>query len=114
MSVFKMFGETKRADIQALFQKETEDRQKKLEQEALKKYEEEKKLEESKKADEDKSKPPAKGGAKAPPPKKGKEPEKPLIDVPKLEVPKIQELETQMGNKYLIERSIEEIAFKLS
>ena len=43
MTVFKMQDESKRAEIQALFQKETEERQKKLEEEALKKLEEEKK-----------------------------------------------------------------------
>jgi hypothetical protein len=42
--------------------------------------------------------------------KKGKEPEKPLVDVPKLEIPKIVEYESQMGNKYLIQRKLEEIA----
>ena len=45
-----------------------------------------------KKAEEDKNKPAGKTApAKAPPPAKkgGKEPEKPLVDVPKLEVPKI-------------------------
>ena len=43
MNVFKMFDESKRNEIQALFQKETEERQRKLEEEALKKLEEEKK-----------------------------------------------------------------------
>lgn len=67
MSTFKLYDESKRDQIQALFQKETEDRQRKLEEEALKKYEEEKKAEEAKKAEEEKSKP---AGAKkqAPPP----------------------------------------------
>ena len=78
----------------------------------MKKYEEEKKLEELKKAEEEKGKPAAK--AKAPPPaKKGKEPEKPLLDVPKLEVPKILEFQSKMGNKYLVERSLEEITIKI-
>ncbi len=82
MAVFKMQEESKRAEIQAQFQKETEDRQKKLEEEALKKYEEEKKQEESKKADDDKSKPSAAKGKAPPPQKKGKEPEKPQLNVP--------------------------------
>lgn len=44
-----------------------------------------------KKAEEDKNKPAGKAPAKpaAAPQKKGKEPEKPPIDVPKLEVPKV-------------------------
>jgi hypothetical protein len=67
VSTFKMFEEGKRAEIHTLFTKETEMRQKKLEEEALKKYEEEKRAEELKKAEEDKGKPPAKGGAKPPP-----------------------------------------------
>jgi hypothetical protein len=48
----------------------------------LKKYEEEKKFEEAKKVEEDKNKPVAKGKAPAPVAKKGKEPEKPPINVP--------------------------------
>jgi hypothetical protein len=66
VSVFKMFDEGKRAEIHHLFTKETEARQRKLEEEALKKLEEEKKNEEAKKAEEDKNKPPVKGGAKPP------------------------------------------------
>lgn len=85
LSVFKMQNESKRAEIEALFKKETEERQRKLEEEALKKLEEEKKAEELKKAEEEKSKPAAAKG-KAPPPqaKKGKEPEKPVLNVPQL------------------------------
>jgi hypothetical protein len=48
MSQFRMLEESKRDEILALFTKETEERQKKLEEEALKKYEEEKRLEEAK------------------------------------------------------------------
>lgn len=90
LSVFKMFDESKRPEIEALLKKETEERQKKLEEEALKKLEEEKKAEEQKKAEEDKNKPVAAKG-KAPPPqaKKGKEPEKPVLNVPQLQVPAI-------------------------
>ena len=68
MSNFKMYDESKREEIQALFTKETENKQKKLEEEALKKYEEEKKLEEAKKIEEEKKNPlpPGKGGAKPP------------------------------------------------
>ena len=54
--VFKMQEEAKRAEIVALFTKETEERQKKLEEEALRKYEEDKKAEELKKAEEEKEK----------------------------------------------------------
>ena len=51
-----MQEEAKRAEIVALFTKETEERQKKLEEEALRKYEEDKKAEELKKAEEEKEK----------------------------------------------------------
>ena len=114
MGTFKMHDETQRQYIQELLLKETEERQRKLEEVALKKYEEEKKLEEFKKAEEDKNKPTAQKG-KAPPPqaKKGKEPEKPVVDVPKLAVPSIEHFESGMGNRYLIERSLDEIATKL-
>ena len=40
MISFKMFEESKRDEIQALFVKEVEEKQKKLEEEALKKFEE--------------------------------------------------------------------------
>lgn len=114
LAVFKMYDESKRSEIEALFKKETEERQRKLEEEALKKLEEEKKAEELKKAEEDKNKPAAAKG-KAPPPqaKKGKEPEKPILNVPQLQVPAIQEYTSSNGNKYLIERSMDEITTKL-
>lgn len=66
---FKLFDESRREQIQALFEKETAQRQAKLEKEALEKFEKEKKAEEAKAAEEAKKAPPAKG--KAPPPKKG-------------------------------------------
>jgi len=118
MTSFKMFEEGKREEIQALFTKETEEKQKKLEEEALRKYEEDKKNEELKRIEEEKKNPAGAAKGKAPPapakkpPGKG-EPEKPLVDVPKLEVPKIQEWTTQTNNKYLVERSMDEIAQKL-
>jgi hypothetical protein len=94
MSQFRMLDESKRDEIHALFTKETEERQKKLEEEALKKYEEEKRLEEAKRIEEEKKNPAAAAKGKAPPaPAKkpaGKgEVEKPVVDVPKLEIPKI-------------------------
>ena len=71
--IFKMQDEIKRAEIQALFQKETEVRQKIAEEAAQKKLEEDKKMEENKKAEEDKEniklgKQPQKAVVKAPPP----------------------------------------------
>jgi hypothetical protein len=99
MTTFKMFDESKRDEIQSLFVKETEEKQKKLEEEALKKYEEEKRIEELKRIEEEKKNPAGAAKGKAPPapakkpPGKG-EPEKPVVDVPKLEVPKIKEWTT--------------------
>jgi hypothetical protein len=52
--VYKMQEEAKRAELIALFTRETEERQRKLEEEALRKYEEEKKAEELKRAEEEK------------------------------------------------------------
>jgi hypothetical protein len=118
MVSFRMFDESKREEITALFTKETEEKQKKLEEEALKKYEEEKRLEEIKRIEEEKKNPAAAKG-KAPPPAAAKkppgkgEPEKPVVDVPKLEVPKIQEWTAPSGNKYLIERNLDEISKKI-
>jgi hypothetical protein len=82
----------------------------------LKKWEEEKKAEELKQAEDAKKNAADPKAKKAAPPAKGKggkDPDKPNIDVPKLEVPKIQEFTSIMGKKYLIERSIEDISAKL-
>ena len=111
---FKLYGEEKREEIKQLFEKETQQRQEKLEAEALAKYEEDKRLEELK-AKEDEEKNP-KGGKKAPakaPPKKGKEPDKPELDVPQLEVPEIQETTSKNGYQYLVQRTTDEIANEL-
>jgi hypothetical protein len=111
---FKLFNEDKREEIKQLFENETAKRQQKLEDEAMKKYEEEKKKEEQKLKEDDEKNP--KGGKKAPakaPPKKGKEPEKPDLGVPQLEVPHIQEFVSINGYKYLVQRTTEEIAFEL-
>jgi hypothetical protein len=52
MGIYKMFNEDKRETIQALFQKETEDKQAELEKEAMKKWEDERKAEEAKQAEQ--------------------------------------------------------------
>lgn len=112
LGIFKRYPESQRERIQELFEQETQAAQDKLEAEALKKYEEEKKAEEAKAAEEAKKDPKAK--AKAPPAKKGaKADDKPQLDVPKLEVPEIQEYESKMGKKYLVERSLIEVADKV-
>mmetsp|Transcript_35126 Transcript_35126/g.26219 ORF Transcript_35126/g.26219 Transcript_35126/m.26219 type:complete len:126 (+) Transcript_35126:345-722(+) len=68
MGVFRLFDESHREQITQLFTRETEEKQRKLEEEALKKLEEEKKAEEAKRAEEEKNKPaPAKGKQAAPP-----------------------------------------------
>lgn len=112
---FKLLGEEKREEIKELFEKETAERQRKLEEEALRKYEEEKRLEELKAKEEEEKNP--KGGAKkAPPkaaPKKGKDADKPDLNVPQLQVPQIQEFKSKSGYKYLVKRSTEEIATEL-
>ena len=108
-SVFKMYPEDMRENIQALYEKETADKQAALEAEALKKYEQEKALEEQKQAQEA----PAKGAKKAAPPKGKKGPDVPELNVPQLQVPSILEFSSEMGNKYLIERSVQDIAHKI-
>lgn len=86
--------------------------QEKLEAEALKKFEEEKKADEAKQAEELKKDPKAK--PKAPPPKKGgKGDDKPQLDVPKLEVPPIDEFDSKMAKKFIVERTLPQIADKL-
>jgi len=115
LGAFKRFPEEQRERIIALFTKETEDAQAKLEAEALKKWEEEKKQDEARAADDAKKAAADPKAKKAPPPKKGagKDPDKPNLDVPKLEVPGVTDFESKMGRKYLYERKIEEIAEKL-
>lgn len=57
-----------------------------------------------------------KGAKKAPPkapPKKGKDADKPDLNVPQLEVPKIKEVTSSNGYKYLVKRTIDEIASEL-
>ena len=97
-----------------MFTQETADAQAKLEAEALKKWEDEKKAEEAKAADEAKKAAADPKAKKAAPAKgKGKDADKPNIDVPKLEVPELHDYESKMGFKYVIERSINDITKKL-
>ena len=114
LGVFKRFPEEQRERIHELFVQETQAAQEKLEAEALKKWEEEKKAEEAKAAEEAKKAAADAKGKKPPPAKaKGKDADKPNIDVPKLEVPEIKEFQSEMGKPFLIERSTEDIAEKL-
>lgn len=113
LGVFKRFPEDQRERIKELYTTETEDAQKKLEEEALKEWEEKKKAEEAKAA-EDAKKPADPKAKKAAPPKgKAGKDDKPNIDVPKLEIPVIAEYDTVLGKKFLIERSYKDIAQKL-
>ena len=92
-----------------LYVKETAKAQSKLEKEAQVKWEEEKKAEEAKAEAEAKAGGDAK--KKAPPPKKGaKDAGVFSYTGPKLEVPKIEEYESNMGQKFVVERSLEAIS----
>lgn len=115
LAIFKRFPKEEQERIQALFEKETHEAQEKLEAEALKKWEEEKKQDEAKAEAEAKKAAADPKAKKAPPPKGkgGKESDKPNLDVPKLEVPKIVEYTSKMGQKYIFERSMDEITVKL-
>ena len=116
LSNFKIFKEEKRAEIEALLKDETEKKQAKLEAKALRKLEAEAKAEEAKRlAEEAKTgkpaskapaKPPAKGGAK------GKD-DKPVLDVPQLDVPKPIPFCSEMGNKYIQERPLFEVVERM-
>jgi len=80
----------------------------------LKKWEENKAAEEAKVAEDAKKAAADPKAKKAPAAKaKGKDADKPNIDVPKLEVPQINDYESKMGLKYVIERSIDDITKKL-
>ena len=114
LGVFKRFPEAQRERIEALFTEETADAQAKLEAEALKKWEDEKKAEEAKAAEDLKKAAADPKAKKAAPAKgKGKDADKPNLDVPKLEVPAIADYESKMQLKYVVERSVDDIATKL-
>ena len=112
---YQIFKEERREEIQEKLRLETENKQAKLQAEALAKHEAEQAAEEAKRtAEEAKTgKPAAKG--KAPPVKKagGKDPGMPDLDVAQLEVPTVTEFESEMGNKYIRERPLDEIIQKL-
>jgi hypothetical protein len=113
VSNYKIFREERKKEIEELLRLETEKKQAKLEKQALKKLEMEQKAEEVKRiAEEAKTGKPA---GKAPPKPaakpgaKGGKDEKPLVDVPQLEVPKVTTFQSEMGNKYVRERTLAEI-----
>ena len=107
---FQIYKESRREEIQEKLRVETETKQAKLQAEALAKYEAEQAAEEAKRAAEE-----AKGGKapakKAPPPAKkgGKDPGQHDLEVEQLEVPTVTEFESEMGNKYIRERPLQEI-----
>ena len=107
LAVFKRFPEDNRERIIELYTKETEEAQARLEAQALKEYEEKKRQEEEQAAREAAADPKAK---KKEPPKKGAKDEKPDLNVEQLKVPEIVEWESLLGKKFLIERSVEDIA----
>lgn len=104
LSNFRIFTENRRAEIEAILKDETEKKQAKLEARALRKLDAEAKAEEAKRlAEEAKTgKPAGKAPAKAPakPGAKGKD-DKPVLDVPQLEVPKVTPFASEMGNSYI-------------
>lgn len=106
---FKMWPESQRADVVSIIRKEVEEKQAKLEIEALKEFEAKKAEEE--RLREEEAKKTGKAPAKAPAAKKapGKD-DKPQLDVPKVPMPEITDFESVMGNKYVREREFEEIA----
>lgn len=100
-----------------MLKEETAKKQEKLEAKALKKLEAEAKAEEAKRlAEEAKTgKPAGKAPAKAPPKPgaKGGKDDKPQLDVPQLEVPKVTPFASEMGNNYIRERPLEEIVERM-
>lgn len=115
LSNFKIYRIERKAEIEELLKQETERKQAKLEKAALKKLEQEQKAEEAKRAAEEAKgvKPTGKAPAKAQAKGKGGKDEKPVLDVPQLEVPKVIPYKSEMGNDYIKERPLEEIVTKL-
>jgi len=114
LSSFKIFRAERRAEIEEILKEETLKKQQKLEKAALKKIEAEQKAEEAKRASEEAKgiKPAGKAPAKAPPKGKGKD-DKPVLDVPQLQVPKVTLFKSEMGNDYIRERPLAEIVTRL-
>lgn len=88
-TIFKLYPESARDKIWALFEKETAERQAQAEIEARKQWEETKRLEELKAAEEEKANPAAAGSKKkaAPAPAKAGKKDEPPYQVPKIEIP---------------------------
>ena len=85
-----------------------------MQAEALAKYEAEQAAEEAKRVAEEAKTGKAPAKAKAPPAKKGgKDPGQPDLEVEQLEVPDVTEFQSEMGNKYIRERPLQEIIDKL-
>ncbi len=105
LSNFKIYRIERKAEIEELLKQETERKQAKLEKAALKKLEQEQKAEEAKRAAEEAKgvKPTGKAPAKAQAKGKGGKDEKPVLDVPQLEVPKVIPYKSEMGNDYIKE-----------
>jgi len=101
---FRMETEESRERIQERLTKETEIKQKQLEEEYIKKKEEEELKAQEQNPTAAKGKQPAKK------PVKGKKGEEPVLDVPRLEVPKTEEYKTPSGSVYLIDYGLEVIA----
>lgn len=111
---FQIYKESRREEIQEKLRVETEQKQAKLQADALAKYEAEQAAEEAKRAAEEAKTGKAPAKAKAPPAKKGgKDPGQPDLEVEQLEVPDVTEFQSEMGNKYIRERPLQEIIDKL-
>jgi hypothetical protein len=113
LACFKLYPEDQKERIVELYTQETAAAQAKLEEGALLKWESEKKAEETKAAEEAKKPVDPKAKKAAPPAKKGKDGDKPQLDVAKLAVPAVAGYVSSMEQKYCIERSITDIADKL-
>lgn len=100
---FKIHTLDKKEEVMELLRVETEQKQAKLEADALKEYEAKQRENEAKAAEEAKKAPAGKAPAKAPAKGKGGD-QKPALDVPKLEVPQVTDFKSEMGNQYIRER----------
>ena len=111
---FQIYKENRREEIQEKLRLETEQKQAKLQAEALAKYEAEQAAEEAKRATEEaKGGKPAGKGKAAPAKKGGKDPGVPDLDVEQLAVPDVTEFKSEMENQYIRERPLQQIIDKL-
>lgn len=108
---FKMWPIAQKEEVLEMLKKETEEKQQKMEARAMAEYEARKAEEERIREEQAKNAAPAgKAPPKKPDPKKGGKDDKPNLNLPQLKVPETSNYTSVMGNEYICERQLTDIA----